>query len=120
MGYMEDLENKEYDTTNLRRVIKKLEKELEVIDKKIKESGYIEKIDLIRKQQIHEELINRYIADFLIRKLIEKYPYDFENIEISPKNFFEIAVNFEGVLSNNVDLNEFQKKLNFYVLVYIS
>ncbi len=62
MGYMEDLENKEYDTTNLRRVIKKLEKELEVIDKKIKESGYIEKIDLIRKQQIHEELINRYIA----------------------------------------------------------
>ena len=62
MGYMEDLENKEYDTTNLRRVIKKLEKELEFIDKKIKESGYIEKIDLIRKQQIHEELINRYIA----------------------------------------------------------
>lgn len=58
------------------------------------------------------KLINRYIADFLIRKLIEKYPYDFENIEISPKNFFEIAVNFEGVLSNNVNLNEFQKKLN--------
>ena len=48
---MEDLENKEYDTTNLRRVIKKLEKELEVIDKKIKESGYIEKIDLIRNSK---------------------------------------------------------------------
>ena len=64
------------------------------------------------------KLINRYLCDFLIRKLIEKYPSDFRKIEISLKNFFEIALNFSDVLlSNNIDLNDLKNKLNLEELI---
>ena len=96
------------ENMELKNEIFELENDIELLRLKI--------LFLLKSNDLYSsylmKLINRYIADFLIRKLIEKYPYDFENIEISPKNFFEIAVNFEGVLSNNVNLNEFQKKLN--------
>ena len=62
------------------------------------------------------KLINRYLCDFLIRKLIEKYPSDFQKIEISPKNFFEIALNFNDIL-NNIDLNDLKDKLNLEELI---
>lgn len=47
------------------------------------------------------KLINRYLADSLIRKIIQRYPDNFKKIEISYKNFYEIANNFWDILFKN-------------------
>ena len=61
------------------------------------------------------KLLNRYLADFLLRKIIEKFPLDFYPIQISHNNFYEIATNFEDIMfkknENSALLNDLINKL---------
>ena len=36
------------------------------------------------------KIVNHYLSDILIRKIIEKYPNNFENIKLSYKNVDDI------------------------------
>ena len=36
------------------------------------------------------KIVNHYLSDILIRKIITKYPNNFENIKLSYKNFYDI------------------------------
>lgn len=61
------------------------------------------------------KIINRYLSDFLLRKIIEKYPSKFSPIQISHKNFYEIANNFGEVMfkkdKDNSFLTDLRNKL---------
>ena len=89
---------------------KKLETDIELL--KIKILALLKSNDLYTSYLI--KLINRYLSDFLIRKLIEKYPTNFARIEITHKNFYEIANNFSNILFKNGNnfLDNLKNKLN--------
>ena len=55
------------------------------------------------------KLINRYLSDFLLRKLIEKYSSHFDEVQVTYKNFYEIAFNFRDALFKN---DNFKKNTN--------
>ena len=61
------------------------------------------------------KITNRYLADYLIRKLIVKYPSYFNPIEINNNIFYELATSeFNGVLFKNVGfLKKLKKQLKF-------
>ena len=47
------------------------------------------------------KIINRYLSEILLRKIFEKYPSKFSPIQISLKNFYEIANNFTNIIYKN-------------------
>ena len=101
------------DIINLKNKTLEIENDIELL--KMKLLALLKSNDLYKSFLM--KLINRYLADFLIRKLLEKYPSDFETIKISPKNFFEIAVNFGEALLKNGNLNELNEKLKLEELI---
>ena len=67
------------------------------------------------------KIINRYLSDILIRKLIKQYPNKFAKISISHKNFYDILTNFNDILFKNNDdaiLNDLKNKLNINNLIF--
>ena len=101
------------DIIDLKNKSIELENDIELL--KIKILSLLKSNDLYASFLM--KLINRYLSDFLIRKLIEKYPSDFETIEINPKNFFEIAVNYNDILLKNGYLKELSQKFNLEKLI---
>lgn len=75
---------------------------------------------LLKSNNLYEsnlmKLLNRYLADFLIRKIFEKYPKAFFPIKINFNNFYEIKKNFEDIMIKNKCcedfLNDSRNKLN--------
>ena len=67
------------------------------------------------------KIINRYLSDILIRKLIKQYPNKFAKISISHKNFYDILTNYNDILFKNNDdaiLNDLKNKLNINNLIF--
>ena len=54
------------------------------------------------------KIINRYLVDFLLRKIIEKYYSYFYDIQISYKNFMEIVENFGDLTFKNKYIAHFK------------
>ena len=57
------------------------------------------------------KIVNHYLSDILIRKIIEKYPNNFENIKLSYKNVYDIFnkkpfFNSEDAIKNILELKE--------------
>ena len=76
---------------------KKLKTEIELLKIKI--------IALMKSNKLYEsnliKLLNRYLADFLIRKIFQKYPKDFFPIKINFNIFYEIKTNFKDIIIKN-------------------
>ena len=76
-------------------------------------------IALLKSNELYSsylmKIINRYLSDFLLRKIIEKYPLQFSPIQINHNNFYEIATNFGNIMfkkdKNNSVLNNLKNSL---------
>jgi hypothetical protein len=91
--------------------IEKLESDIALL--KIKLLSLLKKDDLYTSYLV--KIIKRHLSDMLIRKLIIKYPNNFEKITITHKNFYDILINYKDILfkSNNISIfNDLKNKLN--------
>ena len=77
----------------------------------------IKMLSLIRTNNVYNsylmKIVNRYLSDILIRKIITKYPNNFENIKLSYKNIYDIFnnnkesfINPEDVIKSILELKE--------------
>lgn len=104
---------------DLKTKIEKLESDISLL--KIKILSLLKMKELLTSNLV--KIINRYLSDMLLRKLITKYPNNFEKITISHKNFYEILINYKDIFFksiNNSIFDDLKNKLNFNANIIFS